>query len=62
MSPSTATATGWSSIARRVTRVDPATGTVLEVSGLGGIQMDEHRDSPSGAWQNPNVTITYYTR
>lgn len=46
-----------------VTKVDPKTGAVLEVSGLGGLEMHEHVNSPpSSAWGDPSATITYYTK
>lgn len=45
-----------------VTKVDPTTGQVLEVSGLGGIQMHEHINTPRDGWSDPTATITYYTR
>lgn len=45
-----------------VTRVDPATGAVLEVSGLGGLQMTEHSDKPGDAWHDPTAKVTYYSR
>lgn len=45
-----------------VTKVDPVTGKVLEVSGLGGLEMHEHVNTPADAWADPNATITYYTK
>jgi hypothetical protein len=44
-----------------VTRVD-STGKVTEVSGLGGIEMKEHTDTPATAWGNPDATVEYYKK
>jgi hypothetical protein len=45
-----------------VTKVDPTTGAVVEVSGLGGLEMHEHVNTPADAWGDPNAKITYYTK
>jgi len=45
-----------------VTKVDPTTGDVLEVSGLGGLEMHEHINTPADGWSDPNATIKYYTK
>lgn len=45
-----------------VTKVDPTTGAVVEVSGLGGVEMHEHVNTPDDAWNDPKKTITYYTK
>ncbi len=49
-----------------VTGVDPGTGDVNEVSGLGGLEPAAHSDAPTpgpgGGWPDPKATIEYYKR
>lgn len=45
-----------------ITKVDAVTGRVLEVGGLGGLNMAEYRCPPEDAWPKMGTTITYHTR
>lgn len=38
------------------------TGKVTKVTGLGGIQMEEHIDPPEEGWKDPKAKIHYYTK
>lgn len=38
------------------------TGKVTKVTGLGGIQMEEHIDTPEEGWKDPKAKIHYYTK